>query len=361
MKRAEDKDWLDEALTEAIGSKRSTTDFAKWKQTHAEAVEQLTSRAHSRSRPDAGPPRIRKIKMNSLAVKLAAAAAIAIAGIIGIHQLAGPDSTQAPQPAQILTGPLTSTLADGSVVALANGAQIRPNAGERGFEHLAGQVNVTVTKGKGEFIVTTAYGDVKALGTEFTINLVDGIAANTQEKVQLLAVEVKEGSVEVSNAKGSRTLKALQELVVEKEQAPYDVSQDESLPQRLRERIQSMSNAMKAADPRAWLANSNIDHLYKLVKGTVDYDPELFGGSEADVERLRQAFSDVESLEQLAERLLSGINLRESSDVYVRSVELNDDGDHAVAECVSTEAGGRIFGHSPKWHYFDNDWWQVDD
>jgi ferric-dicitrate binding protein FerR (iron transport regulator) len=361
MKRAEDKDWLDEALTEAIGSKRSTTDFEKWKETHPEAVEQLTSRAHRRSQPDARPPRIRNIRMNSLAVKLAAAAVVAVAAVIGIHQLAGPGDTQAPQPAQILTGPLTSTLADGSVVTLADGAQIRPNAAGRGFEHLAGQIDVTVTKGKGEFVVTTAYGDVKALGTEFTMNLVDGVAANTREKIQLLAVEVREGSVEVSNAKGARVLKELQGLIVEKQQAPYDFAQDEDLPARLRQRIQSMIDALEASDTEAWMANYNIDYMYKLVKGEVDYDPSRFGGSKADAERIQKGLGDVKSPEELLQRFLASGGIKGSANIYVRSVETNEDGDHAVAVCAKIHGENRMTVIKPQWHYFDNDWWQVDD
>ncbi|MHC4595237.1 MAG: hypothetical protein ACYS19_09875 [Planctomycetota bacterium] len=45
MKRPENKNWLDDALAEAIGSEESKPNFEEWKQTHHQAVEMLTSRA----------------------------------------------------------------------------------------------------------------------------------------------------------------------------------------------------------------------------------------------------------------------------------------------------------------------------
>jgi len=50
MKRPENDKWLDEALSEVIGSKKSRTDFEQWKQKHPEAVEMLTSRTSRASR-----------------------------------------------------------------------------------------------------------------------------------------------------------------------------------------------------------------------------------------------------------------------------------------------------------------------
>jgi hypothetical protein len=44
MKRPENDKWLDEALSETIGSEKSRTDFEEWKQRHPEAVEMLTAR-----------------------------------------------------------------------------------------------------------------------------------------------------------------------------------------------------------------------------------------------------------------------------------------------------------------------------
>lgn len=45
MNHPENDKWLDDALSEAIGSDKARTDFEAWKQKHPEAVEMLTSRA----------------------------------------------------------------------------------------------------------------------------------------------------------------------------------------------------------------------------------------------------------------------------------------------------------------------------
>ena len=302
--------------------------------------------------------------MTSTVTKLAAAAVVVIAAAVGIHQLIGPDKSDiGVRTPTLVAGPNTIKLADGSKATLAKGAQIRINnaTSARGFEHIAGEVDVSVTKGKGKFVVTTPYGNVKALGTEFTLDIVDGVAANTMEKVRMLAVKVKEGAVEVSNAKGAATLKQMQRLVVEADSAPYDFSQDQSLPARLRERIAAMVAAFEAGDARAWAANFNMDYAYKIVKGEVEYDPNLFGGSEADFENLKQAFGDIKDIQELYEQLLAGINITEPIKAYVRSAEVNEAGDHARATCVTFKGENRFVITNPQWHYFDNDWWQIDD
>lgn len=263
-----------------------------------------------------------------------------------------------------LDGPRTHTFRDGSTVKLADGAKIKwlDSPDQRGFEHIAGAVEITVAKGQGNFVVTTPYGDVKALGTKFTLELVDGTEANTQEEIRLLAVKVEEGSVQVSNARGSSILKASRKLVVEPDQKPYDYLQDEHLPVRLRERIQSMLEALIAGDSAAWMANYNVNYMYKLIKGRVEYDPNLFGGSKADAERLQKMGSDINSPQELLDRFIAMGGIKKASgEIYVRSVTLNENGDHAVARCIEYAGENHIIGHNPQWHYFDNDWWQVDD
>jgi ferric-dicitrate binding protein FerR (iron transport regulator) len=363
MGRPENNKWLDEALTETIGSEKPRTDFEQWKKQHPEAVKMLTSRAGKNA--SASPPRLktRRIIMTSPMIKFAAAAVIAIAAIAGIYQLTD-TQTSAPSTPRLIAGPQTVKLADGSSVSLAEGAQVRINdtAETRGFEHIAGQINVSVTKGKGEFIVSTPYGNVKALGTEFTLEMLDGVIANTQEHVQLLAVEVTEGSVEVSNARGSSFLEASRKLVVEADQKPYDYFQDENLPVRLRERIQSMLEAVMAGDTPTWMANYNINYMYSLIKGQVEYDPNLFGGSKADAERLQKMGPDISSPQELLDRFIAMGGIKKASgEIYVRSVTLNENGDHAVARCIEYVSDHHIIGHTPQWHFFDNDWWQIDD
>jgi outer membrane lipoprotein-sorting protein len=90
MKPLENENWLDEALTEAIGSKKSKPDFEKWKQNHPEAVEMLTSRVGRASSAYKRPLNIRNIIMKSPITKLAAAAVIIIAVIVGINHFIGP-------------------------------------------------------------------------------------------------------------------------------------------------------------------------------------------------------------------------------------------------------------------------------
>ncbi len=362
MGRVNDDNWLDEALDRAIHSDDTQPDFEKWTANHPEAVEMLTSRTPQMQRP----PLIRRILMNNMYVKLAAAAVIVIAAIVALAQFAEPNDkmpTIGPVAIETLTGPMTHTFADGSAVRLAQGANIRTygEAGKRGFEHLAGQIDVTVAKGLGEFIVTTPHGEVKALGTQFTMELVDGVAANTKEEVKLLTVEVQEGSVEVRNTKGVKTLKATQDIVVPMDSAPYDFNQDEALPAALRDRIQAMSDAFAAGDPAAWAANFNIDYLFKLIKGQVEYDPILFGGSAADAKRLQENLGTVKDVEELSEQFLGGINITGPVNVYVRAVVLNEAGDHAKAECVSRKSANTMTITSPQWHYFDGGWWQIDD
>jgi hypothetical protein len=363
MGRVNDDQWLDEALNQALHSDDTRPDFQKWSADHPKAVEKLTVRTPQTQRP----PRIRRIFMNATVVRIAAAAVIAVVALVGISQLIPSNSSQPavvePIPQPTLAGPLTHEFADGSRVALAEGATIRTlaEAGKRGFEHLAGRIDVTVAKGKGEFIVKSPYGQVKALGTQFTMEMVDGVVKNTKQPVQLLSVKVTEGSVEVRNAKGASTLTERQNIVVAPDIAPYNFRQDDKLPARLRERIAAMVAALEAGDTAAWTANFNMDHMYRLIKGQESYDPLRFGGNEADLERLRQGLGDVASPQELVPRLESMGGLNGSPPSYVRAVTLSSDGQHAEASCVHRESENTIVMTSPQWHFFDHDWWQVDD
>ena len=90
MKRSDDNNWLDEALTEAIGSERSTTDFDKWKEDHPQAVQMLTSRAKAGPRAAKHPLRIWSTIMKNRNLRYSAAAAvIVIAAIIGLAPFLG--------------------------------------------------------------------------------------------------------------------------------------------------------------------------------------------------------------------------------------------------------------------------------
>jgi ferric-dicitrate binding protein FerR (iron transport regulator) len=360
MGRVNDERWLDEALNQALHSADTRPDFQKWIANHPEAVEKLTSRTPQTQRP----PRIRRIFMNASLIKLAAAALIAVAALVGIKQLNSSNKQTAgiaPVAQQTLAGPLTHQFADGSNVQLAPGATIRTfaEAGKRGFEHLAGRIDVTVAKGRGEFVVTTAYGQVKALGTQFTMDMMDEVAANTKEQVKLLAVKVTEGSVEVRNDQGTTTLREHQDTVVAANAAPYDFSTDEKLPKELRTRVQAMVDALQAKDGAAWVANFNLNYLYRLAKGQVPYDANLFGGTAEDAQNFQKGLGQVASPEELGKIVGSSLNSSDG-EVYITSIVLNETGDHARGKCVC-KGPNRTVVTDPQWHYFDGAWWQIDD
>ncbi len=84
MKAPENNKWLDDALTEAIGSEKSVPNFEKWQQAHPEAVEMLTSRASRQPSASTRPQNIWSITMKSPITKLAAAAVIIIAVMLSI-------------------------------------------------------------------------------------------------------------------------------------------------------------------------------------------------------------------------------------------------------------------------------------
>ena len=361
MERPENDKWLDEALTETIGSEKPRTDFDAWKRNHPQAVQMLTKQAGKETSP--APLKTRRLIMTSTIVKLAAAAVVVVAAAIAVQQWITPDTTNTGiggRTAGLIAGPTTFALADGSSVKLADGAQIRvDSAGKRGFEHVAGQIDVSVTKGKGEFIVTSPYGQVKALGTQFTMNVMDEVAANTKERVQLLAVKVTEGSVEVRSPKGTTTLAANQDIIVAINAPPYDFNKDQKLPKELRTRIQSMIDALKAKDGAAWVANYNLPYLYKLAKGQVAYDSNLFGGTAEDAQNFQKGLGNVTSPEELGKIVASSLNSN-GGEIYITSITMNEAGDHASARCVSKN-GNRTVVLGPQWHHFDGGWWQVDD
>ena len=84
MKRPENNKWLDDALAETIGSKKTEPNFEKWKQEHPQAVEMLTARAARGPSASKSPLSIRIMIMKSPITKLAAAAVIIIACLTGL-------------------------------------------------------------------------------------------------------------------------------------------------------------------------------------------------------------------------------------------------------------------------------------
>ncbi len=88
MKRPEENNWLNEALSDTLGSKESHTDFEQWKTQHPQAVHMLTTRT-GRPTPLPGPHKKGNIIMKSRLIKCAAAAVIAVAAILIINQFGG--------------------------------------------------------------------------------------------------------------------------------------------------------------------------------------------------------------------------------------------------------------------------------
>jgi hypothetical protein len=102
--------------------------------------------------------------------------------------------------------------------------------------------------------------------------------------------------------------------------------------------------------------------MYKLVKGLEVYDSQRFGGSQADLQRIRDGFGDIQSPEELKDRFVKTGGIEKAAgEIYVRSVEISENGDHAVAKCIEYVREGYIIKHTPQWHHFDGEWWQVDD
>ncbi|MHC4483495.1 MAG: hypothetical protein ACYSW4_08105, partial [Planctomycetota bacterium] len=92
MKAAENNKWLDDALFEALGSEKSEANFEKWRQTHGEVVEMLTSRAGEEPPADKGPFRMGDRIMKSRTIKLTAAAVIMVVALLAIQAPFGPSS-----------------------------------------------------------------------------------------------------------------------------------------------------------------------------------------------------------------------------------------------------------------------------
>jgi len=118
---------------------------------------------------------------------------------------------------------------------------------------------------------------------------------------------------------------------------------------------------MEAGDAQAYAANYNMDYLYRLVKGQVEYDANLFGGTAEDAQRLQQNLGKIASPDALADAFAQSVNFRNIGTVSLEGIEISEDGTHAKAKLIQTQNNNAQVITSPQWHYFDNGWWQVDD
>ncbi len=133
------------------------------------------------------------------------------------------------------------------------------------------------------------------------------------------------------------------------------------VPAGLQERMNALVAAIEAGDAQAYAANYNMNYLYKLVKGQVQYDQDLFGGTAEDARRLQQNLRDIASPEALAEAFAQSVSVQGIAKVSLEDIEISDDGAHAKARLVLIKQGNGKVVTSPQWHYFDNAWWQIDD
>ena len=139
------------------------------------------------------------------------------------------------------------------------------------------------------------------------------------------------------------------------------VTSQTDVPAGLQERMDAMVAAMEAGDAQAYAANYNMDYLYRLVKGQVEYDANLFGGTAEDAQRLQQNLGKIASPDALADAFAQSVNFRNIGTVSLEGIEISEDGTHAKAKLIQTQnSNGQVITW-PQWHYFDNGWWQVDD
>ncbi len=92
MERPENDKWLDEALTETIGSQKPRTDFDAWKRNHPGAVQMLTARANRQTSVPVRSFSLRNTIMKSPLTKLAVAASVIVACVIGLSLWRGTQS-----------------------------------------------------------------------------------------------------------------------------------------------------------------------------------------------------------------------------------------------------------------------------
>ena len=88
---------------------------------------------------------------------------------------------------------------------------------------------------------------------------------------------------------------------------------------------------------------------------------ELELGRSIEVGVRTQNLSGITSPAALIEAFEQSVNLKNIADVQLESIEVSEDGMHATAKLIQTKNGNGKVISSPQWHYFDNDWWQIDD
>ncbi len=83
--------WLDDVLTNAIGSDGTRPNFEQWRKGHPEAIETLKSRAEKDSLVSERPQNAWRIIMKSRITRFATAAVVIIGVLLGLYFIGGPD------------------------------------------------------------------------------------------------------------------------------------------------------------------------------------------------------------------------------------------------------------------------------
>ena len=83
--------WLDDVLTNALGSDGALPNFEQWRKSHPEVIETLKSRADRESSVSRRPQNVWRTIMKNRITKFAAAAVIIIGVLFGLYLVGGPD------------------------------------------------------------------------------------------------------------------------------------------------------------------------------------------------------------------------------------------------------------------------------
>ncbi len=267
-----------------------------------------------------------------------------------------------------VTGVERYELGCGSMVVLDEGCEFLylDGADVREIELVVGGFEIDVVKDDRQLVVKTMLGNVKALGTRFSVGL-GKIRGDNGDGGMTLAVGVMEGRVEVANEFGVVKVGRGGRIAVVGGSGPYDYRGDDRLPARLVERIDSMCDAFANGDARGWASNFDMETFYRLLKGEIELADhrEWFsdGLTDEQLARNRKLCEGVTSVEEMMEIFIASVNIREKYNVYIESVTLSEDGKHARAICVkkAVKPSKYYTKTDPDWAYYNGDWWQIDD
>ena len=122
-----------------------------------------------------------------------------------------------------------------------------------------------------------------------------------------------------------------------------------------------MLDAFEDEDAAAWTANFNFQAMFDLAHGNIDdytQHPWFSQMYPQYVENLKNNLANV-TMDELQEKFIADVHLKDAKSMYIRSAEISEEGKIITAECVRRTNG--LLCTTPKWTFFDGDWWQTDD